>query len=284
MVRHASKALIAAACVSLGCSAALAAPTGNASPAPEAATAPSPLAPLREIGRVHAQTAFCQAVYDRGGLATAAALDNDAALAQTSDYLSHTELDDNALNKPKAVYTMHEMYESLMGRARTAIDVSKALRKLADEAPTPEQKAALIAYADAIGGALHRQELVAGDYIRFAVYLEAHQPVTWQQQEYEQISASISPPRPGDYQVSEPTEWHPQEDSLGESSLYPEMPGVNFSTDARDHVTPRLTDLAKSEATHLTERHAKVVDDETHAAATVQAAFGPCAPADTTSP
>jgi|GEM_PF-3371232 len=282
MVRHTSKALIAAACVTFGCTAALAAPDGAASPAPEVSAAPSPLGPLREIGRVHAQTAFCQAVYDRGGLATSAALDNDASLAQTSAYLSHVELDDNALNKPKAVVEMHQTYEALMGRARSAIDVSKSLRKLADDAPTPEQKAALIAYANAIGGALHRQELVAADYLRFAVYVEAHQPVTWQQQEHEQIAASLSPPHPGDYQLHMPTSWQPSDPALGESLAYPQMPGdFNFSQDPRDHVTPRLSDLAKAESAHLTDEHGKVAGDELQAATAVPAAFGPCAPGNT---
>ncbi|MBD5654127.1 MAG: hypothetical protein IAI50_02970, partial [Candidatus Eremiobacteraeota bacterium] len=260
MVVRSSQALLTVACVMLGCSSAFAAPATVASAAPDPVARAAALAPLREIGHVHARTAFCQAVFDRGGLATATALNNDASLAATSQYLSHVDLDDNALNKPKAVSDMQRTYAALMAYARDAIDESKALRKLADDAPTPEQKAALIAYADAIGGALHRQELVASDYRRFAVYLEAHQPVSSQQQDHENVTATVSQPRPGDYNLNTPAGWRPDNWAPvtgTEGTQFPAMP-AEFDVrpgDPRWHVTPRLTDLAKDEAAHLTEIH-----------------------------
>jgi hypothetical protein len=283
MVVRSSRTLLTVACVMLGCSNALAAPAPVASAAPDPVVQAEALAPLREIGRVRARTTFCQAVFDRGGLATLTALNNDASLAATSRYLSHVELDDNAFNKPKAVADMQRTYEALMRQAHDAIDESQALRRLADEAPTPEQKAALIAYADAIGGALHRQERVASDYRRFAVYLEAHQPVSWQQQDHENVTATVSPPRPGDFNLKTPGGWQADDwaPATGtEGTQYPAMP-AEFDVrpgDPRSHVTPRLTDLAKEEAAHLTDIHSNIMDDETHAASTVSAAFGPCSP------
>jgi hypothetical protein len=203
---------------------------------------------LREIGRVHARTIFCKEVYERAELATSAALINDATIESTSDYLEKADLDENAMAKPKAILDMQRSYEPLMGRAHDAIDESKTLRKLAADAPTPEPKAALIAYADAICGALHRQEIVAKDYREFAVYLEAHEPVSRQQHDRDLAAATVTIARP-----------------------------YGMAQDPRDRVPQPLADLAKLEATHLTEIRQKVISDEVRAAGTVHAGFGPCA-------
>ena len=250
-----SKGTLAFVFVALGTVAASAAPTTGAAAsgvAPGSVGAPVkavPISALKEIGRVRARTAFCQAVYDHGGLATSVALSNDASLAATSDYLSHADLDENAMAKPRAIYDMQRSYEALMGRAHDAIDETKALRKLADDAPTAAQKAALVAYADAVGGALHRQEIVAKEYRQFGVYLEAHEPVSWQQHNFDLSMAAATEPRP-----------------------------EQMATDPRDRVTPLLADLSKLEAVHITDIHGKVLDDEARAATQVDAAFGPCAP------
>ena len=221
-------------------------------PAPAASAAAKP---LREIGRVHARTAFCQAVYDRAGLATSTALDNDASFDQTTRYLNTVELDEDRLGKPRAIFTLQQSYAAIMAASHDAIEQTKALRGLAAQAPTPEQSAALIAYAQALGGAIHRQELVAEYYRRFVQYLETHERVSWQQHNEELFYAARLPLGPFEH-----------------------------SADPRDRVTPLLTEIARSEAANVTERREKVTSDEIGASAQIDAAFGPCASDSSPSP
>jgi hypothetical protein len=244
------KACFTLACFVFTAAGATAAPPPGGTPAFETSgtATPRPVTALKLIGHTHARTAFCQAVYDHAGMATAAALENDQVISDTSVLLSHADLDENAMAKPKTIYDMQRSYEALMGRAHDAIDESKTLRKLAAEAPTPEQKAALTSYADAIGGALHRQEIVAKDYREFGVYLEAHDQVSWQQHDRDLMTASVTQPRPEE-----------------------------MAQDPRDRVVRPLAELSKLEAIHLTDIHEKVLDDEVHAATHVDDAFGPCA-------
>jgi hypothetical protein len=249
MRARSSTACLTVACFILGASGAAAAPKADAAPAAGASATSAPVTALKQIGRVRARTVFCQTVLDHARITTAAALDNDSVIAETSVYLSRADLDENAMAKPKAVWDLQRSYEALMGRAHDAIDETKALRKAADDAPTPEQKAALIEYADAIGGALHRQEIVAKDYREFAVFLEANDPVSWQQHDRDLIAASVFPMLP----------W-------------------NRAMDPRDRVPAQLADLAKAEAVHLTDIHERVIEDEVHAGTSVDAALGPCAP------
>jgi len=203
--------------------------------------------PLKEIGRVHVQTPFCKDVFDRGSLATSSALLNDAELDATAHFLDTVELDDNQLAKPTTITDLQKRYQVLMARAGAAIDETKALRQLADAAPAPDQKAALTDYANALGGALHRQMLVAEYYRRFAMYLEVHEPVSWQERDRALFYAARTPPGP-----------------------------MERSGDPRDRVPPTLTEVARFASSEITTRHERAVGDELHAAQTAQAAFGPC--------
>ncbi len=219
---------------------------GQAVAAPTAAPAPAAHA-LKEIGRVHVQTRFCKEAYDRGALATSSALLDDAELDATARFLDTVDLDDNKLAKPSTIADLQKRYQVLMARAGAAIDETKALRQLADAAPAPEQKVALIDYANALGGALHRQMLVAEYYRRFAMYLEVHEPVSWQERDRALFYAARTPPGP-----------------------------MERSGDPRDRVPPTLTEVARFASSEVTTRHERAVGDELRAAQTAQAAFGPC--------
>ncbi len=215
-------------------------------------TAPSPNAtpssPLRLIGRVHAKTKFCTDIYDHGGLATAAALEGDAALKDDGVYLRSVDLDTTDIGKQHALLQLSQRYVTLRGRARAAIDETKALRTAADAAPTPEQKAALIAYSEAIGGALHRQMLLAEAISRFMMYLQAHEPVSAEQRDMDLVDAASRP-----------------------------YGGFDHYFDPRDRVPLTLTEVAQKTADDLDQRQIRETDDETRAAAQTDAAFSPCA-------
>ena len=234
---------VTAASLLLTCSSLRAAPT--ATPAATATVA----APLREIGRVHAKTAFCTTIYDHGGLATSAALAGDADLDDDLHWLSVVDLDSTVLAKQRGLGELSKRYTILHGRARYAIDESKALRAAAASAPTVDQRDALIAYADALGGALHRQMILAEAISRLMNYVQVHEPVSDQQRDEDTIVASYAPR------------------GLFEHSL-----------DPRDRVPQSLSETAKAASVELTERRIPEIDDETRAAQSADAAFGSCAP------
>ncbi len=237
---HAGKGIAAFALAAALASSAFAAP----SPAPT-----TPAGPLREIGRVHAKTTFCQTIYDHGGLATSAALAGDTDLDDDLHWLSVVDLDSTELAKQRGLLELSKRYTTLHGRARYAIDEAKALRAAAINAPTVEQRSALIAYADALGGALHRQMVLADAISRLTNYVQVHQPVSDWQRDEDMIVASYAPR------------------GLFEHSL-----------DPRDRVPQTLSETAKGASIELTDRRAPELGDEARAAENADAAFAACAP------
>jgi hypothetical protein len=217
-------------------------------PAAVPATMKSPSrSPLRLIGHVHAKTAFCMAVVDHGGMATAAALQGDENLDDDIHWLSTAQLDSSELAKEHGVLEMSKRYAELGERARAAIDEAKALRTVAETAPTPEQKTALIAYADAIGGALHRQTLLADALSRVMMNVQQQPRVTSEQRDEDLLAAAFRPPGP-----------------------------FQHSWDPRDRVPESLTEMVHAAAIELTNRRTSETNDEIRAAQNTQAAFSPC--------
>lgn len=220
------------------------------SPLHAAPKAPAPVAsqaPLREIGRVHAKTRFCQDVTDTGAAVTSSALAGDAALEDDFRYLGSVDLDSTVLSKQRGLMELNARYTSLGERARAAVEQSKALRALADSAPTPEQKAALTDYANALGGALHRQIVLAQALSRFMLYVQTQEPVSEQDRDLATIDAS----------------WRPL--AFGEHSY-----------DPRDRVPPTLSEVAHAAGAELAARRTPELEDETRAAKSADAAFMPC--------
>lgn len=232
----------------LACGIAEAPPASAAMPEHSAPASPAPSgSPLRIIGRVHAKTAFCQQVYDHGGVATAAALQGDADLDDDVGWLNTVDLDDTELARQHGIAELLKRFVTLRARARVAIGETQALRTLAASAPTAEQKDALIAYANALGGALHRQEVLAEAISRFMLYVNAHPAVSQQQRDEDYIRAGYTPLGPFEH-----------------------------SADPRDRVPPTLSEVARSASTELAARRIPERDDEISAAAQVNAGFTPC--------
>ena len=231
----------------LGCGVAAAAPPSGPPPAGAVASPVASGSPLRLIGRVHAKTAFCQQVYDHGGLATASALQGDADIDDDLQWLSTTDLDATELARQHGIAELSKRFTTLRSRARAAVDETKALRDVAASAPTAEQKDALVAYANALGGALHRQMVLAEAISRFMLYVNAHPAVSQQQRDEDYIKAGYTPLGPFEH-----------------------------SADPRDRVPPTLTEMARYAATELNTRRARERDDEVQAADHADAGFSPC--------
>lgn len=238
---------VLAALLAIGIGAFVTAPV-RAAPAPETASTAAPLAgALKEIGRVRAQTTFCRAVLERAGIATNVALQNDATLDDTARYLETVDLDDNKLAKPQAILGLQRRYAAISTSVSGAIEASERLRDLASTAPTATQRDALVAYANAIGGTLHREREVASSFRRFAMYLETHEPIAWQAQNEALFYAARTPAGPFDH-------------------------GGN----PHDRVPPTLTEVARQEASHMREQREPEIADEIRASVAVPAAFDPC--------
>ncbi len=241
---------IVGALVALGlaCGVADAGPPSAAAPEHSATSSPAPAgSPLRLIGRVHAKTAFCQEVYDHGGVATAAALQGDADLDDDVAWLNSVDLDSTELARQHGIAELLKRFVTLRARARVAIGETQTLRTLAASAPTLEQKGALVAYANAVGGALHRQEVLAEAISRFMIYVNAHPTVSQQQRDEDYLKASYTPLGPFEH-----------------------------SADPRDRVPPTLSEVARSASAELAVRRAPERDDEVRAGDQVAAGFTPC--------
>lgn len=203
--------------------------------------------PVALIGRVHARTAFCQQVYDHGGLATASTLHGDADIDDDLQWLNTTDLDATELARQHGIAELSKRFTTLRSRARAAVDETKALRDVAESAPTAQQKDALVAYANALGGALHRQMVLAEAISRFMMYVNLHPAVSQQQRDEDYIAASYTPLGPWEH-----------------------------SADPRDRVPPTLTEMARSAAAELAVRRAPELGDESRAADQAEAGFTPC--------
>ncbi len=240
----------AAGLIALGliCGVADAASSVGTPPERTAVATPAPSSsPLRLIGRVHARTAFCQQVYDHGGLATAEALHGDADIDDDLQWLNTTDLDATELARQHGLAELWKRFTTLRSRARAAVDETKALRDVAASAPTAEQKDALIAYANALGGALHRQMVLAEAISRFMLYVNVHPAVSQQQRDEDYLAASYTPLGPWEH-----------------------------SADPRDRVPPTLTEMARSAAAELAVRRVPELGDESRAAEQAAAGFTPC--------
>lgn len=250
MARSQTFALAVSALMSLGfgCGVAAAAPPDE--PVPLATPVPIPTtsgSPLRLIGRVHAKTTFCQAVLDHGGLATASVLEGDDDIDDDVNYLSKVDLDSSELARHRAVTDLTARFTALQTRSKAAIRETKALRDRAAAAPTQEQKAALIAYANALGGALRRQLEFANALTGFTVSSEAHQTVTQQENDL-------------DYS----------------RTVYSRLGPWEHSADPRDRNPGTMTQMARSAASALVKLRGPERDDEVLASQQADAGFSPC--------
>jgi hypothetical protein len=134
-------------------------------PAPAASTAPRPT-PLTEIGRVRALPACVPIVAHANGAITHA-LDNDRTLAIISTNLHNTDFDKlNFLQRRNAIEALMRQAEGLRVSYRSADGEIKKLREYAVNSPDPKRKEELKAFADALGGALNRQNKAAVEFVR----------------------------------------------------------------------------------------------------------------------
>lgn len=139
-------------------------------PAAPPSASPAPTK-LQEIGRVRAT--ICTPIVMHANGAIASALDNDRSLAILTTNLRATDFNKlNELQRRNAILALGKQTSAVRERARAADGEVKILRKLAADSQDATRKAELKAFADALGGAIFRQQRAAESFDRAMVIVQ----------------------------------------------------------------------------------------------------------------
>ncbi len=154
---------------------ALAASTGAAAPAPSPVPASAPvLPPLKVIVRVKATTP-CTRMAVHANAAILLAMRNDATMQQTIARLRTVKLSDgNSIDRRNGLNDLSNLAGRLLRNARDADRETGKILNFAKSVKDPKEKAALVAFVNALGGAVGRQRKTARDLDGFVATLEAY--------------------------------------------------------------------------------------------------------------
>jgi len=232
--------------------------TATSNSAPAASAAPSaaadfatdtPEVALREIGSVRATTPFCKALVAHAGPAVDALLANNARIAQDLGVLRSIDLDSSQIAKARASRDLTARWVALRDAAVAGEAAAKSLNDDAKTATDDQEKADLTSFADSLAGALARQKKLAYDMSHLVVYLDAHDPLTPEQQDDIRVELQA--------EVSDSAAAH---DSRGFENSVPDT----------------LGQIAKTGADELQKKTVPMLSDEREAAARAGRALGGC--------
>lgn len=151
---------------------------GAFAPVPAASSSPSATeTKLREIGGVRVTTDVCKPLLVSAGAAVDYMLDDNLKLGQDIARMRNIDLDSSMLAKSQGA---HELMDRFVALRRSAVAGKAQMDKFRAEAKTvtdEKQRAALIAFANAIEGALERQRKLAEDISHLAVFVDSHAPL-----------------------------------------------------------------------------------------------------------
>ncbi len=126
-------------------------------------TAATPAPALKVIASVRS-TPRCAEIVTHANSAIGSALNNDLLIQQMITRLRAVNLDDgNPIHRRNGLDALGEFAKTLAKQSRSADDEVKRLRALAEKSTDPTEQKELKAFADAVGGALWRQQRIARD-------------------------------------------------------------------------------------------------------------------------
>jgi hypothetical protein len=224
--------------------------------APTSMPSSSP-APLKEIGHVRATTPFCQGLLPDAVDAVEIETANDEKLDAVYGAMRTADFDSSRLAKFKSTHAMTERYVALRAAAIAGIDEVKRLRANAQAATGDDQRKALTDFADALGGALNRQKVLADDLGRFIAYLDSHESLSKEDRDALVFQAMID-----------------QSNSLNYQTRQVSM--QNYAMSPLDKVPPLLSTVAKDGADDLQQRARPIAMDEKKASDLIDPAFAGC--------
>jgi|HubBroStandDraft_1064217.scaffolds.fasta_scaffold02099_12 hypothetical protein len=144
-------------------------------PSPAATLAPAAPTPLTEIGHTHALP-VCTTIVAHANGAISAALEDDRGLAVLAANLRATDFDKlNDLQRHNAIEALLNQATAVRLGAHGAYDEIKRLREYAQTSSDETRKAELKAFADALGGALARQDKAAADFVGSVTVMNGRQ-------------------------------------------------------------------------------------------------------------
>jgi hypothetical protein len=144
----------------------------NPNPPPSASPPPTK---LHVIGTVRAAP-ICTTIVVHANGAITQALDNDRTLAIVSVDLRTVDFDrQNSLQRRNVIDAMLKQTQVLRQSFHVADGEIKTLRRYAVASNDPQRKAELKAFADALGGALQRQERAAEEFDRNVTILRGRE-------------------------------------------------------------------------------------------------------------
>ena len=130
------------------------------------APSPQPTAssePLKEIGHVYS-SGMCTAIVKRANNAIASALRNNRTVAEAVITLRSVDLEsENGIVKHNGMTSIERLATDLRVSSSNANKDIKQLREISGQAEDPVRKSELKAFADALGGALGRQDKIGSD-------------------------------------------------------------------------------------------------------------------------
>jgi hypothetical protein len=148
-----------------------------ADPTPAASSTARPT-PLTEIGRVRALPACVPIVAHANG-AINEALENDRTISIITTNLRGTDFDKlNFIQRRNVLERMLRQAEAIAKAAKAGDAEVKRLREYAVNSPDPKRKEELKAFADALGGAIYRQERAAVELQRDVTIMRGRDDVS----------------------------------------------------------------------------------------------------------
>jgi hypothetical protein len=157
-------------------------------PAPAGSPSPEPAEkPLREIGSVRVTTPFCKKMIETAVDAVDLTLNNDVKIGQIAGVMRTADFDANQLVKHRSVEELRRRFASLRAAAVQGERALKQFKADAKAATDPAQRAALEQFADALAGALHRQQKLADNIGGYIAMLDASEPIS----EYDEAEMNL---------------------------------------------------------------------------------------------
>ncbi len=257
----------------LAASAALLSPGVTYASAPPPVPAPTAAPALKVIASVRS-TPRCAEIVTHANSAIGSALNNDVQLQQLITRLRAFNLDDgNPIHRRNGLDALGEFAKNLTKQARSADDEVKRLRALAEKSTDPQEKKELKAFADAVGGALWRQQKIARDLNGYLASVDFQDMATFTEGQQQANRALFGVPDP---YISTVADTRPNAGTDGRRNSIDPSTGMRPPPLGHDPNVPTATQEATAAASDFASRLPDITLDENSAAQHVTGALSRC--------
>ncbi len=257
----------------IAASAALLSPGASFAAAPPPVVSAAPAPALKVIANVRS-TSRCAEIVTHANSAIGSALNNDVQLQQLITRLRAVNLDDgNPIHRRNGLDALGEFAKTLTKQSLSAEDEVKRLRALAEKSTDPQEQKELKAFADALGGALWRQQKVARDLNGYLAAVDFQDMATFTEGQQQANRAVFGVPDPYISTVAD-TKPNPGVDR-NRSTIDPST-GMRPPPLGHDINQATATQEATAAAKDFESRLPDITSDENGAAAHVTAALARC--------